>query len=365
MKGDEQGIVDLLEKAFNGWPSHEPGCPPLDHWRWKYRDDDIRTRLICVALHEDEIVGVKHVVPLKVKLLDETRPCGIGSDVAVHRKMRATGIRNKITAPMDRMKKEYGLQYIYSITSNPVAIKILSKTQSLFPVTLTNLTRIKDIDHQLQAMPMKNAWLMKQGYRGTKLLNTIRNLALKPEKTDEETQVRDVTCFDERINEFYEAAKDHYDFIVERSMEYLNWRHCDPRAGDFTVKQAEDTEGNIQGYTVLATTRSKTDYPVGCVVDMMTLPDRYDVADLLLQEATDFFDGQDVNIAISLIVQDTPYMKIYQKHGFLNSRIQPKMFYYPLTDKDEFKKLRNTPPQRIHFSYGDVDSLPSKLPQYI
>lgn len=365
MKGDEQGIVDLLEKAFNGWPSHEPGCPPLDHWRWKYRDDDIRTRLICVALHEDEIVGVKHAVPLKVKLLDETRPCGIGSDVAVHRKMRATGIRNKITAPMDRMKKEYGLQYIYSITSNPVAIKILSKTQSLFPVTLTNLTRIKDIDHQLQAMPMKNAWLMKQGYRGTKLLNTIRNLALKPEKTDEETQVRDVTCFDERINEFYEAAKDHYDFIVERSMEYLNWRHCDPRAGDFTVKQAEDTEGNIQGYTILATTRSKTDYPVGCVVDMMTLPDRYDVADLLLQEATDFFDGQDVNIAISLIVQDTPYMKIYQKHGFLNSRIQPKMFYYPLTDKDEFKKLRNTPPRRIHFSYGDVDSLPSKLPQYI
>lgn len=365
MKGDEHSIVELLEEAFNGWPSHEPRCPPLDHWRWKYRDGDIRKRLVCVALHEDEIIGVKHTVPLKLKLFGETLPCGIGSDVAVHRKMRDTGIRNKITVPTDRMRKEYGLQYNYNITSNPVAIKILSKTQNLFPVPLTNLTRIKDIDHQLQAMPMKNAWLMKQGYHGTKLLNTIRNLAYKPEKTDEETQVRDVTIFDERINEFYEAAMDHYDFIVERSMEHLNWRYCDPRAGDFIVKQAEDTEGNIQGYTVLATTRSRTDYPIGCVVDMITLPDRYDVADLLLQEATDFFDGQDVNIAICLTVQDTPYMKVYQRHGFLNSRIKPKMFYYPLTDTDDFKKLRNTSPQRIHFSYGDVDSLPVKLPQYI
>jgi len=153
--------------------------------------------------------------------------------------------------------------------------------------------------------------------------------------------------------------------MVVRDAEWLNWRHCDPRGGDFTVKQAEDSEGNIQGYIVLTITRTTLDYPTGCVVDMMTLPDRYDVADLLLQEATDFFDSQDVNIAISLIVQDTPYMKIHQRHGFLNGRKKPKMFYYPLTDTDEFKKLRNTPPRRIHFSHGDVDSLPIKLPQYI
>jgi GNAT superfamily N-acetyltransferase len=138
-----------------------------------------------------------------------------------------------------------------------------------------------------------------------------------------------------------------------------------PPAEDFAVKQANDNEGKILGYTVLATTRSETDYLVRCVVDMTTLPDRHDVADLLLQEATDFFDDQDINIAISLVVQNTPCMKVYQRHGFLNSRIQPKMFYYSLTDKDEFKKLMNTPPRRIHFSYGDVDSLPAKLPQYI
>ena len=76
-----------------------------------------------------------------------------------------------------------------------------------------------------------------------------------------------MTSFDVRINDFYEAAKDHYDFIIERSIDHLNWRHCDPRARDFNVKQAEDNEGNIQGYTVLATTRWKTDYLIRCVVD--------------------------------------------------------------------------------------------------
>ena len=105
-----------------------------------------------------------------------------------------------------------------------------------------------------------------------------------------------------------------------RDAGWLNWRYCDPRGGDFTVRQAKYDEGNIQGYIVLTISRTTLDYPTGCVVDMMIPPDRHDVADLLLQEATDIFDSQDTNMAICLIVQDTLYMKIYPRHGFLNSR---------------------------------------------
>ena len=34
----------------------------------------------------------------------------------------------------------------------------------------------------------------------------------------------------------------------------------------------------------------------------------------------------------------------YQRHGLLNSRMPPKMFYFSLTDKEDFKKLR--PPRK-------------------
>ena len=61
--------------------------------------------------------------------------------------------------------------------------------------------------------------------------------------------IKKISAFDERIDEFWKIVNDNHDFILERGREYLNWRYCDFRAGEFIVEQAEE-DGKILGYIV-------------------------------------------------------------------------------------------------------------------
>ena len=62
------------------------------------------------------------------------------------------------------------------------------------------------------------------------------------------------------------------------------------------------------------------------------------------------------------MVKHHPYEKILNSFGFLDSRIKLQLFYNPLEKIDELKKLETDPPHKIHFSYGDIDSLPINMP---
>ena len=33
--GDDQSLLDLLDRAFGGWPKRHVSVPPIDHLRWK------------------------------------------------------------------------------------------------------------------------------------------------------------------------------------------------------------------------------------------------------------------------------------------------------------------------------------------
>ena len=115
--------------------------------------------------------------------------------------------------------------------------------------------------------------------------------------------IEEVKCIDERIEMFWNGIKDHYSFIVNRSKEDLNWRYCDPRAGCFVVKQAEEG-GRILGYSALRVNRYREDYPVGFIVDLLTLPNRLDVADALVKDAVRYFDDENINIVNYQVVKN-------------------------------------------------------------
>ena len=62
--------------------------------------------------------------------------------------------------------------------------------------------------------------------------------------------VSELPAFDERFEPFWERASAAWDVIPVRSVELLNWRFCDPRAGDFSIRIAEEN-GALLGYVVL------------------------------------------------------------------------------------------------------------------
>lgn len=198
--------------------------------------------------------------------------------------------------------------------------------------------------------------VLKLGLHAIKLLNDLRN-TLSPPSVNKDIKITEISEFDDRANTFWNEIKDHYDFIVERTREHLNWNYCDPRGGNFTVKLAEE-EGRMLGYIVLGMDETR-EYGKGEIIDLLTVPGNLNVADVLLEDANRFYDDNDINSVTSLVVEGHPYEMVFRRHGFLKLRRKMHVFYQ-CPEKDEaFARLvkgrvDTTEAGKVHLSRGDL-----------
>lgn len=357
--GDEEEITQLLQLVFNGWPHRDLKFTPLEYWRWKYQDNVLDTKFIVLAEFNRRIIGAIHSVLLRIKIFDEVILAVLGGDVAVHPDFRKIGVWNRILETVNGMRKKVGVKYLYNVTTNPIVIRNFMRTRefTLFPCKIVNLVRIRDIDRQLRMIPVENPWVKKIGFHTVKSLNKIGN-ALRGNKTVKpDVKIYEISSFDDRIDIFWDEISEHYDYIVERRRDYLNWRYCDPRGGDFVVKQAEGGD-RILGYSVLRINRYRKEYPVGYVVDLLTLHDRPDVVDELVSDAIHYFDVHDINLINYQVVKGNLNERIFKKHGFLDSRVDINLFYNHLGHEEILNKINQLAIDKIHVCWGDQDALP-------
>jgi hypothetical protein len=190
-----------------------------------------------------------------------------------------------------------------------------------------------------------------------KQYNKIKN-ALKYDlgKHYSNIKMERIDVFDESIDDFWNNIKDEYHFIVEKKKEYLNWRYCDPRGGSYKIWIAKE-DLNILGFLVLKINSINKEYKRGYLVEILCVNDRMDVVDLLVGFSVRYFEEKGVNIVHAQIIKGHPYEKILNKHGFLDSRRNPLLDMKIITMNDDVKKFIETKPERIHYTYGESDSI--------
>jgi len=355
--GDEEQIVELLELVFDGWPHLNLNCSPLDHWLWKYRENPLKNTQMFVGERNNRIIGTSFSVLRRIKIGNRGVLCAQGADNAIHPDFRRMGISKKLFNLKFEHGEENEMPIIYWCTENPILIKYYSrtpKTNIKFPFPLSFLVRIRDIGLHLRMMPIERTWLLRIGFHIVKGLNDVRNIFSRSVSKKKDLQISEISRFDDRIDKLWYETKDHYCFIVERTREYLNWRYCDSRGGDYIVKIAVEDE-LILGYSVLRINRYQKKYTVGYVVDLVTLPIRHDVVSALVSDAVKYFDSQNVNIILYLGVKYHFYERIFKRHGFLDSRKKPYVFYHPSGLKDKLNSIKTTSTNKVHFCFGDLD----------
>jgi len=260
------------------------------------------------------------------------------------------------------MWDELGVKLSYWMTGNPIVIEKYIDVRPNFPNPLINLVNIRDIDLHLEKMPMEREWFIKLGFKTVRTLNDLGNRFRRSLSKNPDVRIEDIEYFDEGMDRLWREVSDQYRIIIERKRDYLNWRYCDPRAGDFTVKQAEE-HGQVQGYVVLKINRYREDYPVGFIVDLLTVPNRPDVTHALISDAVGFFDEHKTNIVNSLVVKAHPYEDLFKRHGFVDSRINVRVFFNTRDIGEKFENLKNTRADSGFFSWGDHDTLPITGPE--
>ena len=193
-------------------------------------------------------------------------------------------------------------------------------------------------------------------------LNKITNRVKPSFKKRESFQVKHVKRFDESINQFWDRIKANYDFIVERRMEYLNWRYCDPRLSGFNIEFALNGNDMVLGYIVYKVNRYNEDYPIGYIVDLVTLNNRPDIQYELIETVVNYFQENTVNVVNYQLIEGNPQQNVFRRFGFLDSRINIHLFYNRYREFKGLDDLSQSDPSRIHISWGDHDALPVKMP---
>lgn len=354
--GDEKQIVELLDLVFGGWPDRDLVCSKVDFWQWKYLDNPIGLKAVVVALDGDRIIGCSHRSYFRVKIGDCVLLCGQGMDVATHPKYRGRGVFTKLEELKDSAPANTERLLNYAVHVSPILIARLKRRDDrvVFPHEILDMVRINDIDlHLSQAGGFRLHKIigfhvltgfekLKQIYSGSRELR------------DRNFIVEDVSFFEESINVFWNDIKDHYNFILERKKEYMNWRYCDSRAGGYVVKIAEKDD-LILGYVVLKINLFKA-YHTGHVVDLFTLPGREDVLESLLLESLKFFYENNINAVRQWVNVSHPFEYALKRHGFINSRSGiPLIVFSHIDVGDEWEKFVNSETSRVHFQMGDTE----------
>ena len=354
--GDEKQIIPLLQDVYGDWPRIDLECSALEHWKWKYLENNLGKILVVVAKHSERVVGTGQLYIVPVKVCGEIIHWGYAGDMAVHPDYRRMGISNRLLKLSMKLRLERDTPCTYFVTRNPHIIKSYTGKLPEFPVSVSVLVQVKDIDKQLNAIAVDHPNIMKIGYTVVKQLQDMRNIVRGSQaKTD--VEVVKIDSFKQEIDAFWEKVKNDYDFIVERREGYLNWRYCDKRGGDFDVNLAKDGS-EIIGYCVNRINRYREDYPVGFVVDLITLKGREDAADALLSNAQKYFDSNDVNTVLAACINKHPMWSKFLGQGFVDTRINFKLFYNSPEKKLECLEDSDL---KAHFMFGDIDSLPVEV----
>lgn len=161
--------------------------------------------------------------------------------------------------------------------------------------------------------------------------------------------VRRIERFDDRFDAFWRATAAPFQAIAVRDSGYLNWRYCDPRAGEFEASVAEE-HGRILGYVV-----SRVSFGDGYIADLLVLPDRLDVAAALIANAFQYLRGAGAPDVECLCPSDHPYRPLLRDMGFTKLRRTAQITYQTHTAGPETLEPLRRPGAAVHFMLGDTD----------
>ena len=173
----------------------------------------------------------------------------------------------------------------------------------------------------------------------------------RPARRGRDWVITTLRQFDGRHEPFVTEALSQFDFVADRSLEYLNWRYCDERGGPFIVRAAEQ-DGHLLGFAV---TRVFGD--LAQIADVLALPRRSDVAESLIRDAITLANRGGAKVITTRLPKYHPYRRALVRTGFFDvGHVGGEVIAPRRSDASELAFL-DAPDARIHHVMGDSDYL--------
>ena len=347
-------MVELLFRAFRRWPAFELEVPTLEHLRWKMRSDPIAPRHQWVTEIDGRIVAMIGRIFRRVRLRGRDYLARDGVDAVVDPDYREQGLYGEMLECIERKPQQSDFDFGFAYSTNP---RLLQRRTRLGRMPLANPIQVLEMPYRARAVVARR----REEYGGSvpaplallrmKLETAVKRLGHRRYWRPAKAAWSITTCgrFDDRIEGFFDEAARPFDFVIVRGTDYMNWRYCEPAAGRFTVRMAEQ-HGRLLGYLVFKLTEGD-----GCIADLLALPGRIDVVRSLVEDALRLFREAEVERVICWMISRHPYNDVLRRYGFVDSKRGAGFSCYATSlDSPEVQFLAD-PHARIHLTHGDSD----------
>ena len=354
---DEPQTVELLSRAFRRWPAFELPVPPLEHLRWKIRSDPIAPRHQWLAEIDGRIAASMLRVIRRVRIKGRDYLARDDVDVAVDPDYQERGLYGVILdhALEKHRDAEFDLGFWYS--TNPRTQRRNRPDQEGKP--LGKPIQVLEKPYRTRAIVARRRkkyggrWPVALAVLRIELAKALNRLGHPPywHRAKRAWSITTPERFDDRIEEFFDEAAKPFDYVIVRGEDYMNWRYCDPAAGSFTIRSAEQ-QGRLLGYLVFKIAGSE-----GFIADLLALPGRTDVVRSLIEDALQLFRQASAERVTCWMITRHPYNGVLRRYGFIDSRRDVGFKCRPVSlDKSELEFLADAG-ARVHLTHGDSDWL--------
>lgn len=250
---DAPAMLRVLETAFDPWPTFELDVPALDHLRWKMSEPGLPAAHAVAVVHgRVEAVTIRWVS--RMRLGDEVLIQDSSVDHAVHPSMQGRGLGGAIGQFGHDNAVTYSDMSLGTGTSHDAILTIFDRFD---PPQVTH--RLSMWSRPFGPRAFLGAFgrgggpglLARNAARAarSRLRRGVRPRGRRTAVVPANVRIEESQAFDDRVEPLWAAFAAQFDFMTERSVEYLNWRYGDRRAGTSLVLTAIEDD-RLLGYAV-------------------------------------------------------------------------------------------------------------------
>ncbi len=281
-------------------------------FEWKFFQNPAGGHIMIAALDKerDAVVGTVGTIPVHVSINGRktlfSQPC----DVAVLAEYKRSGLFYRMQAMATEEAVKTGVVGMFAYPNERVE-KITVKMNKFRRVfQIKRLVRVLEpspyIYKKIKSAPVSAII----GNAAGKLLRVIHRDAARLPKG---YAVSEVTLFDGRFDEFMKRVGGRYGIMVYKDSGYLNWRYVRCESLECKV-YAIERGGSIEGFTVVAV--RDEDMRRGYILELLTDPDRVDLAEALLNRAVAHCYDSKASSVVSWSKEGSRVWGLMRKKGF-------------------------------------------------
>ena len=346
---DAPAILEVIEAAFDEWPSFEIPVSRLEHLQWKMQPP--------VGVEPAHTLGEMdgRVMSVELRWLSNCYVNGevwlgnVGADKSIRPEYQGRGFNRALNTAEVRLPQP-GRIGIETPSRNA---RILATRGDEGRANRALRVWGRPLGLRQAGRVVRVAGLARLG----RVLGALLGVAAPTRRPPAGTQIAVIDRFDERADALWDRARAAFDVATVRDARYLNWRHADPRAGRTLILGAFDgTSGSDGALLAYAAFRRSGDH--ASLVDVLADPARRVVLGPLIAEGAARMRA----VGCSMITgwpppghSDAPAL---EAAGFLDlgTSLPLELDTPPGQEPDEVQVARfEDTSLRVHVTLGDFD----------